>query len=57
MYSCNAVIKLSGKIPSQALLLCFPECLHSILFIYLYIKYYYNNMYSNIITLVTITQI
>ena len=21
---------LSGKIPSQALLLCFPECLHSI---------------------------
>ena len=28
-YSCNAVIKLSGKIPNQALLLCFPECLHS----------------------------
>ena len=32
-YSCNAVIKLSGKIPSQALLLYFPECLHSIRFI------------------------
>ena len=29
-YSCNIVIKLSGKIPSQVLLLFFPECLHSI---------------------------
>ena len=29
-YSCNVVIKSSGKIPIQALLLCFPECLHSI---------------------------
>ena len=29
-YSCKVVIELSGKIPSQALLFCFPECLQSI---------------------------